>query len=263
VPDPAGEPVPREGIGAKRARGVQALSGRPVRLLLKVPARRVPGGCGVILRTVAVVALKGGSGKTTVATHLALAAHLRQIDALVIDIDPQRSAADVLRARSGPGPACVESSGAQLLAAQFAAFGLQKQLIVIDTPAGALEDVSEAIVLADFSVLVVRPTLIDISALARTLAIVRRLGKPLAVVVNQAPVTRGGVEAPLVKRALRALDYMQVPVAPTIVRSRAIYQTALETGRSAEEMPDAAAAKEIAALWEFIEGAVAAKPLRA
>ena len=40
-----------------------------------------------------------------------------------------------------------------------------------------------------------------------------------------------------------------------IVRARAIYQTALETGRSAEEMGDAAAAREIAALWDYVEAA--------
>jgi chromosome partitioning protein len=207
-----------------------------------------------MLRTIAVIALKGGSGKTTIATHLALAAHLRDIDTLVADADPQRSTSEVLGAREGPGPACVESSGPKLLSAQIGAGGLRKQLLIIDTAAGALEDASEAIVLADLVVMVVRPTLLDISALARTLTMVRRLRKPSTVIVNQAAPQRGGAESPLVKRALRALDFMRAPVAPTIVRARSIYQTALETGRSAEEMGDPAAAKEIAALWEFIDG---------
>ena len=206
------------------------------------------------MRTVAVIALKGGSGKTTVATHLALAAHLRDVATLVVDLDPQRSAKGVLSARETTGPDYVASSGAELMAAKFAALGLGKQLLVIDTPAGAVEDVSEAIVLADLAVLVARPTLLDLAGLAPTLSIVRRLGKPAVVVVNQAPVARGAVESPLVKRALRGLEYLQAAVAPVIVRSRTIYQTALETGRSAEESPDAAAAREIAALWDFIEG---------
>ncbi len=106
--------------------------------------------------------------------------------------------------------------------------------------------------------MVVRPTLLDIAALARTLAIVRRLKKPSTVVVNQAPVAREGVEAPVVKRALRALEYMRLPIAPVIVRARAVYQTAVETGRSAEEMPDPAAAGEIAALWDHIDQALLA-----
>lgn len=208
----------------------------------------------------AVVALKGGSGKTTIATHLALAAHLRGVDTLVLDIDPQRSAQDILGARAGHGPECLPSTGAELMAAQFAALGLHKQLLIVDTAAGALEDVSEAVVLADYAVLVVRPTLLDLAGLARTLRLVRRLGKPYTVVMNQAPVAREGLEPPLVKRAMRGLDYMQAPVAPVILRSRSVYQTALETGRSAEEMSDPSAAEEVAALWAYVDAAASAAP---
>lgn len=208
-----------------------------------------------MLRTMAIVALKGGSGKTTIATHLAIAAHLRGFDTLVVDTDVQRSSSEVLGAREGPGPACMAVSGARLLATQIEAARLRKDLLIIDTPAGALEDVSEAVVLSDLAVMVVRPTLLDIAALARTVGIVRRLRKPSVVVVNQAPTARNGIEPPLMQRALRALNYMKLPIAPTIVRARAIYQTALETGRSAEEMGDAAAAREIAALWDYVEAA--------
>lgn len=205
------------------------------------------------MRTIAAIALKGGSGKTTLATHLALAAHLRGLKTLVVDVDPQRSATEVLRAREGSGPQCFGISGADLFAAQVGAVGAGVELMVIDTAAGAIEDVGQSIVLADLSLLVVRPTLLDIAATVRTLDIVRRLRKAAVVVVSQAPVARDGIEPPLVKRALRALEYMRLPVAPVLMRSRAIYQTALETGRSAEEGADATAAREIADLWGFIE----------
>jgi len=211
------------------------------------------------LKTLAVVALKGGSGKTTVATHLALAAHLRGLDVLMVDTDPQFSARDILSARETPGPAYVESSGRNVVAAQFAALAERKDLLIVDTPAGAVETVGEAVVVADFVLMVARPTLIDLSGLARTLMLVRRLGKPSAVVVNQAPVTRESVEAPLVRRAMKGLDYMKADVAPTILRSRAIYQVALERGRSAEESSDRAAAAEIAALWDYVAGAMGLK----
>jgi chromosome partitioning protein len=211
---------------------------------------------GSLLRTVAVIALKGGSGKTTIAMHLALAAHLRGVDTLVADIDPQRSAEGILSARAASGPAWLTIAGARLMAAKFTALSSRRQLLIVDTPAGALEDVSEAVVLADFAVLVVRPTLIDLSGLARTLTLVRRLRKPSIVVMNQAPFAREGIEPPLVKRALRGLDYMQAPVAPVIVRARSIYQTALETGRSVEESTDTAAADEVAALWAFVEAEI-------
>lgn len=206
------------------------------------------------MRTIAVIALKGGSGKTTVAAHLALAAHLRGLDVLVADVDPQRSTTEVLSAREAPGPDHMVVSGPSLMAAQIAAVGLDRDLMVIDTPAGAVEDVAESIVLSDLAVMVVRPTLLDLAALARTLNIVRQLRKAAVVVVNQAPVPREGVEAPLVKRALRALEFMRLPIAPVILRSRTVYQTALEKGRSAEEALDENAAKEIAGLWDYVAG---------
>lgn len=205
------------------------------------------------MRTIAVIALKGGSGKTTVATHIALAAHLRGLKALVADIDPQRSASEILKARGAGAPHSVSTDGAGLFAAQIAAVGADIDAMVIDTAAGAVEEVGQAIVLADLSLLVVRPTLLDIAATVRTVDIVRRLRKPILVVVNQAPVPRDGVEPPTVKRALKALEFMRLPIAPAILRSRAIYQTALETGRSAEETLDVNATREVAELWAFIE----------
>ena len=205
------------------------------------------------MRTIAVIALKGGSGKTTVATHLALAAHLRGLKTLLIDIDPQQSAVEVLQARERDGPEYIATSGPDLYAAKIAAMRAEKDAMIIDTAAGAIEDLGHAIVLADLSLLIVRPTLLDIAAAVRTANIVQRLKKPAMVVMNQAPPARDGIEAPTVQRALRALKMMRQPVVPTILRTRAIYQTALETGRSAEERGDDAATREIVELWAFIE----------
>lgn len=212
------------------------------------------------MRTLAVIALKGGSGKTTIAAHLALAAHARGLSTMVADLDRQRSMHNLLAARTEPGPECVACAGAKLLAVKYAALGLRKDLLLVDTAAGAIEDVGEALVLADLAVLVTRPTLLDLSGLAPTLSLVRKLGKPAMVVINQAPPRREGIEPPLVGRALRALEFMQAPVAPVIVRARTVYQTALETGRSAEEMFDPAAVREIAALWSFISAELAKAP---
>jgi chromosome partitioning protein len=206
------------------------------------------------LRTLAVIALKGGSGKTTIAAHLALAANRRGEDVMVADLDRQLSLLNALSARQEPGPTVVASSGPKLLSTKFAAVALRKDLLVVDTPAVAVEEVGEAVVLADMAVLVVRPTLLDLSGLAPTLSLVKRLAKPATVVVTQAPEGEGGAESPLVRRALRALDYMRAPLAPVIVRARTVYQTALETGRSVEETGDAAASAEVAALWAHVAG---------
>ena len=206
------------------------------------------------MRTIAVIARKGGSGKTTVAVHLAIAAHLRGRRTLLADSDPQRSSSTVLRARRGSGPDCCETSGARLFALQVAALRENVEALVIDTPAGAEDDLAHATVLADLSLLVIRPTFLDFAAAIRTAEVLRRLRRPGLIILNQAPVPRAGAEPPLVKKAQEALRLMRLPVAPTILRSRAAYQSALETGCSAEELAGLSpAAQEIAALWDHVE----------
>jgi chromosome partitioning protein len=206
------------------------------------------------VRTIAVIARKGGSGKTTVATHLALAAHLRGLKTLVADTDPQRSSTVVLQARVADGPDTLESSGGKLFALQVSARRAGTEALIIDTPAGAEDELAHAIVLSDLCLLVLRPTFLDMAAALRTVEVVRRLRKPAFVVVNQAPPARAGVEPPQVRKALKALGQLRLPVLPIVLRTRAAYQLALETGRSAEELSvDPAAAQEIGALWDFIE----------
>ena len=206
------------------------------------------------MRTIAVIARKGGSGKTTVAVHMAIAAHLRGRRVLLADSDPQRSSSVVMKARRGPGPQVVETSGPKLFALQVAALRAEVDALVIDTSAGAEEEVAHAIVLADLSLLVIRPTFLDFAAAIRTADVLRRLHKPGVIVLNQAPVTRAGGEPPLVRKAQEALRMMRLPVAPTILRARAAYQSALETGCSAEEIgAPSPAAEEVASLWRFIE----------
>lgn len=206
------------------------------------------------MRTVAVIARKGGSGKTTLSVHLALAAHLRGRGVLLADTDAQRSSSQVLKGRRTRGPTCVETSGPKLFALQHAALRDGVDAMVIDTPAAIEEEISHAIVASDLALLVIRPTFLDLAAALQTAEIVRRMRKPTLIVVNQAPVARNGVEPPAVKRALEALLLMRLPVIPIILRSRAAYQSALETGRSVEEIdPQTEAAREMAELWGFVE----------
>lgn len=219
------------------------------------------------MRTIAVIARKGGSGKTTVALHMAIAAHLRGRRTLIADSDPQRSSSTVLRGRRLTGPEVVETSGVDLCAVQMATVRRAFDVLVIDTAAGAEDEMAHAIVLADLSLLVIRPTFLDFAAAIRTADVLRRLRKPGMIVLNQAPVSRNGGEPPLVKKAHEALRLMRLPVAPTILRSRAAYQQALERGCSAEELGPSPAAQEVADLWGFVErltfGAPAVERLRA
>jgi chromosome partitioning protein len=206
------------------------------------------------MRTIAVVARKGGSGKTTLAVHLAIAAHLSGRTTVIADTDPQESAIEVLKMRQGPGPRALASTPAGLLEVQMQARRGGADALLIDTPAGTEEGMSNAIVLCDLALLVIRPTFLDLVAAVHTADVLRRLRKPTLVVLNQAPVARDGVEPPIVKSALDALRVMRLPTAPTILRTRASYQATVAGGRSAvETAPSSPGGRELADLWAFIE----------
>ena len=206
------------------------------------------------MRNIAVIARKGGSGKSTVAIHLALAAHLRGLRTVLADTDPQRSSIEVLRARQGSGPESHAVSGPGLIGLQATSSDAGADLMIIDTPAASEGDIAHAIATSHLSILVIRPTFLDIAASIQTAQILRQLRKPGIILLNQAPVTRGGVEPPAVVRAKEALQLMRLPVAPVILRSRVAYQTALATGRSAEEVePNGPSGRDMRALWAYVE----------
>lgn len=204
------------------------------------------------MRTVAVVARKGGSGKTTLAVHLAIAGYLRAIRTLLADADPQRSSSEALRGRTQPGPKLVETSGPKLFALQDMARRAGHELLIIDTPCGPEQDVASAIAVADLSLIVVRPTFLDLAAAVRSVDTARRLGRPARIVINQAYPTRSGREPPSVIKAFEALRFANLPVCPEVVRLRALMQTALTAGRSAEEYGPSPAERDMAALWRHV-----------
>ena len=55
------------------------------------------------MKTIAVISRKGGSGKTTVATSLAIAGFLRGQKVCLADTDPQRSSVEVLKMAKAKG----------------------------------------------------------------------------------------------------------------------------------------------------------------
>jgi chromosome partitioning protein len=205
------------------------------------------------MRTISVIARKGGSGKSTIALQIALAAHLRGRRTLLADADPQHSASAALEARLGGGPEVALTSGPLLYQLQWDAVRSGVETMVIDTPAVMAEDIVNAVVLANFCLLVVRPTYFDLVAAVQTLQIVRPLRKPLMALLSQAPAARSGIEPAAVRKALQALGAMRLLVVPAIIRARGIYQLAMERGLSAEETEDAAAAQEVGDLWSYLE----------
>lgn len=214
----------------------------------EVPAERSA------MLTIAIVSRKGGGGKSTLAVHLAIGAHLRGFRTMVADADPQRSVCEVLKLRNGSGPTCAEASLAEVSALQDLARRSGEEVLVVDTPAGAIEEIGAVIALADLTLIAVRPTYLDIAAAVSTIETVRRLGGNAQIVLTQAPSRRGGQEMPSVLKAIEALRFTRLPLCPVVIHSRTAFQTAVAAGRSAEEFGRSVAADEVNALWKHVAG---------
>lgn len=210
------------------------------------------------VKTLAVVSRKGGAGKTTLAINLSLTAYLAGWKTLLADIDPQRSASDALRARAEPGPGVAEINAGKLFQTSSHAMHDGYDVMVIDTPASPDADVAVAVNSADLCVLICRPTFLDIASVARSAEMVRRLGKTGLIVLNQAPAKRGGLEPVNVQKAIKALRFCGLPVAPIGLRSRVVYQQSIAHGRSVSEWdPASSGSQEIERLWSHVAAQMA------
>jgi chromosome partitioning protein len=205
------------------------------------------------MRTICVLSRKGGTGKTTVSTSLAIGGYLRGQKILLADIDPQHSSHASLSMRQGPGPAIEATSGGKLFAMQGAAALNDVDTFFIDTPAGLEAGVFQSIQIADFCLVVTRPNYLDLAAALATTNVIRQLNKPALIVINQAPATREGREANVTVKARDALRFVKYPVADAALCARFAYARATATGQSVEEIePNSPAALEVRALWDQV-----------
>jgi chromosome partitioning protein len=201
------------------------------------------------MKTMAILAQKGGSGKTTIAVHMAVCAAQRKLKTAVIDIDPQHSAYHWNESRPDDRKLdAVAAEVSQLAALLRQADNAGVNLAIIDTAPHSSADAAIAAKLADFVLIPCRPARFDLDAVASTLEIAKAANTPAAVVINAAS-TRG----PLAKEAREALSRQGATVVDTVLHQRVAYSHAVIDGRSVHEYePGGAAAAEIDALYNHI-----------
>lgn len=120
---------------------------------------------------IAVLNQKGGSGKTTIATHLARAWQLAGLDVLLVDSDPQGSARDWAAVREDQ-PVPVVGIDRPTIERDLRALG-HKQRIVIDGAPQAADLAASAIKAADLVLIPVQPSPYDIWAAADLVELIK------------------------------------------------------------------------------------------
>jgi chromosome partitioning protein len=205
------------------------------------------------MQTIALMCQKGGAGKTTLAIHLAAEAAAAGLRVLLLDLDPQASAArwaDRRRPGGGEGAGAIDIDvavespvrlGAALAQAGREGYGL----VVLDTAPHADQAALQAARAADLVLVPVRCSILDLDAMGASLDVCQLARRPAVVVLNAAPV-----RSRVVAEAAEAVARIGGVVLPTVIRERVALRHCLVDGRVAREFePDGAAAQEVAALY--------------
>lgn len=201
------------------------------------------------MKTLAIISQKGGSGKTTIAVHMAVCAIRQGYHTAIIDIDPQGSAFDWYLSRETQNELnAVQAQAGQLAALLKQAKAGEADLVIVDTAPHSDSAAAVAAQLADFILMPCRPSRFDLKAIGSTSAIARLAKTPAAAIINAAP--RGK----LAEEAKEALQQQGIEVFDSVLQQRAAYTHAVIDGRSVHEYePEGKAAAEIDALFDCLK----------
>ena len=200
-------------------------------------------------KVVAVVSQKGGSGKTTLALHLATIAVQKKMTACVIDTDPQATAAAWGDWRGEFLPTVVTSPPARLGRTIENAAREGMEMVVIDTPPHAEAAMREAVKAADLVLIPTRPRAFDLHALEGIADMVSFTGTPAFVVLNGVPA--GATKK--VAEARNSVTELGLDTCPVTFGDRADFHRSSSRGEVASEIDaKGKAAGEVSELWKWV-----------
>ncbi|WP_159013335.1 ParA family partition ATPase [Acidisoma sp. S159] len=201
------------------------------------------------MKVLTFLSQKGGSGKTTLVVHAAVAAHEAGHRVVVIDTDPQKSAAGWSEAREAEEPQVIPVAPLELAEVLKAARADKMDFTIIDTAPHAAPEAARIARASDFVAIPVRPTAFDLAAAGSAAAIVKAAKVKAGFVLSACPF-----RAPEIADTRAVLAEYGLPVAPAEITDRRAFSRAIATGRAVTEFEsDGKAAEEIRALWAWLK----------
>lgn len=201
------------------------------------------------MHVISIVGQKGGTGKTTLAQCLAVAATQHRKQSMILDLDPQTNAVNWFERREDKKrPTVLKVPPGRLAAAVQAAREAEIDLLVIDTP-GKLEGVAmSAAEVASLVLIPVRPQINDLETLTATQQLLLSVGgRPSLCVLSDVPVAG--------KRHEDAFEYIKalsLTACPAYLSHRVAYADAPTLGLAAQEFdPEGKAAREVKEVYRF------------
>lgn len=203
------------------------------------------------MKVIVLASQKGGAGKTTLASHLAVAASMNGVRAAVIDTDPQGSLSDWWNLREADDLPFVNSTVAELPSKIAELNDLGIEMLFIDTPPAVTDVIRDVVSLADIVIVPTKPSPLDVRAVTKTVDIVAECEKPMVFVISMAKKnTRIASDTAILLSEFGA-------VCPVQIGDRGEFAVCMIDGRTVMEVyPSGNSTEEIQGLWNYVSSQI-------
>ena len=207
----------------------------------------------MLSKVITISQQKGGSGKTTLAVHLALAfIRYHNLKVAVIDTDPQGSLGKwyMIRTEKKVSNENLTFKTASLWGAQYESKALKKDhdIVIIDTPPKIESDARPSIESADLVLIPIAASHVDFWATGAIVEIAKKANKKILMQIN-----RSSQRSKLISKTNDFIKSLNLSSTKTIIGNRQIYASSMGEGKTAvEKQKKSNAVEEIKKLSEQI-----------
>lgn len=199
---------------------------------------------------------KGGTGKSTIATNLAVQLALEGRDVILLDADPQGTASKWVGRRNEQGLTVVHS--AQKTGDIYKTtldLGQRYEYVIIDAGGRDSKELRTGMVAADKMFIPIRASQADLETLPHVdelIGLARGMNQELQVfaLLSMAPSN------PLINEVAEAQELLQefeeIKLSPSIIRDRKVYRDAMLAGKGVVELANSQAKAEIQLLCDEV-----------
>jgi chromosome partitioning protein len=207
----------------------------------------------MLSKVITISQQKGGTGKTTLAVHLAMAfIKYHNLKVAIIDTDPQGSLGKwfMIRSEKKVSNENLTFKTASLWGAQYESKTLKNDhdIVIIDTPPKIESDARPAIEAADLVLIPMAASHVDFWATGAIVEIAKKANKKILVQIN-----RSSQRSKLINKTNDFIKSLDLSSTKTIIGNRQIYTSAMGEGKTAvEKQKKGSAVEEIKNLSEQI-----------
>ena len=189
----------------------------------------------MLSKVITISQQKGGTGKTTLAVHLAMAfIKYHNLKVAIIDTDPQGSLGKwfMIRSEKKVSNENLTFKTASLWGAQYESKTLKNDhdIVIIDTPPKIESDARPSIEAADLVIIPMAASHVDFWASGAIVEIAKKANKKILAQIN-----RSSQRSKLMDKTISFIKSLDLKPTQTIIGNRQIYTSSMGEGKTAVE----------------------------